>query len=82
MHTISGMRMFPGWASGSIPDPGISDATQLPKHLWNSFAYLSSEGVKKLDSSGETATFPMLVGEYGNVFDSAVDPASCSQVEV
>jgi hypothetical protein len=56
-----------GWTGGqgntNAGNPG------LPFTYWNNFAYLSSSGLPL--PGGATTTFPILVGEFGIVFDSA-----------
>ena len=55
-----------GWTNGegntNLGNPG------LPFTYYNNFAYLSQTGLPL--SAGGTTTFPILVGEFGTVFDS------------
>lgn len=54
-----------GWTLGN----GNTNAggLGLPYTYFNNFAYLSTQGVP---IPGGTATFPVLVGEFGSVFTS------------
>lgn len=58
--------MFTGWKEGNTESSGIG----LSATYWSTFAYLSDTGV--IDSqSFVPETFPVVVGEFGVVFNSS-----------
>ena len=55
-----------GWTIGNTNGAGLG----LPYTYYNNFAYLSSAGVPTA-RGGPNATFPIVIGEFGNTFNSS-----------
>ena len=67
---VSLLRKFAtGWTEanggGNTDDSGLG----LPYTYYNNWAYLSSTGVPDA-ATGVPNTFPVIIGEFGNVFNS------------
>ena len=62
-----------GWDKRVLPGGGSTDSSKpsLSETYYTNWAYLSSVGVP--DGNNKSVKFPLLIGEFGSVFNSSAD---------
>lgn len=67
--------MGAGWTQTNFGGNTDNSGLGLPFTYFNNWAYLSEVGVPPA-GGGPNATFPVLIGEFGNVFNSSSNATS------
>ncbi len=68
-HLLYEMALTEGWTEANGGGNTDTSGLGLPYTYYNNWAYLSETGVPDA-TTGALNTFPIIIGEFGNVFNS------------
>ena len=64
---MTGITAFAGW---DVHDGGVTNDNGFKELHNNNWAYLNTKGIAGQSNPGSLKTFPIIIGEFGHVFDS------------